>query len=517
MKVICSINGIDGVGKTTQVKIFEKECDNFIKTVYGLENYKGFPKLTGQELHKWWFESSTIEGFCDAFYESLANRNLEIMNSNKNIIILDKGIINFEARIRATLKIRGFSQEEIENNIKKSKIKYNFKDIENLKIIITNKVLNERKINKSKYSHAQIALYQKYELEQVKEINTKKKRFDYTINYDLGIDEINRLIRKYIILKLAQRTSDIDVKKSLHYINENIRYIDLDLCNNIEGFKKNYESIIKKDDLKSIQLYNSIVYDTNKNIEKYKGLLLEKANKNPKIKYCIKTKEVLNYKIPFFYKSILEKFTDDIKSKIKNIELLLVHGSAGRECMHEKWSDLDIIICIDKYDFNQIDQISKIIDKYKHDVKIGSTIYSRLEIESLNVDAKTLYALYQMQRNEIFPIIYEKVEIPVITNKDLISKNLNVLPEAIHKLKRLLYSDYNTNKEAIIKTVNLIMKVILITNNIFPKSYEDVFYNFAKLYRIEYFNILKYLNDEELKDDKLINYAKKIIEVLINE
>ena len=108
------------------------------------------------------------------------------------------------------------------------------------------------------------------------------------------------------------------------------------------------------------------------------------------------------------------------------------------------------------------------------------------------------------------------MKIPVIAHNDLIQKNLMVLPEAIHKLKRLLYSEDTINKESIIKTLNLIMKVVLINNNIFFKSYEEIFHNFAKLYDIEEFDIAKHLNMQKEKDYDLINYAKKVIEILIN-
>lgn len=54
-------------------------------------------------------------------YESLNNRNKSILNSEKKIIVLDKGIINFESRIKATLKVRGFKENEVENAMNKSK------------------------------------------------------------------------------------------------------------------------------------------------------------------------------------------------------------------------------------------------------------------------------------------------------------------------------------------------------------------------------------------------------------
>ena len=40
MKIICSINGIDGVGKTTQVDLFRDKYGMLVETIYGLEAYK---------------------------------------------------------------------------------------------------------------------------------------------------------------------------------------------------------------------------------------------------------------------------------------------------------------------------------------------------------------------------------------------------------------------------------------------------------------------------------------------
>lgn len=63
------------------------------------------------------------------------------------------------------------------------------------------------------------------------------------------------------------------------------------------------------------------------------------------------------------------------------------------------------------------------------------------------------------------------------------------------------------------------MKVILISNNMFGKSYEEIFEKFSNLYNIERFEIEKYLrkenNDQENK--QLIKYARKVIELIINK
>lgn len=500
MKIICSLNGIDGVGKTTQSNLLKEKYGDIISIFYGLEDYEGFPKEKGEKLHEWWFNNSSIEEFCDAMYESLKNRNNEILKSNKNVIIIDKGILNFEARIRATLKVRGFSKKEINENMEKSKKKFFFTDIENLKIFIDRDKINEGKVKNSLYNQQQINLYEMYQKEQINEIIKQKQKFDIIIDYNLGIEKINETIRKSIILKIIEQ-KDSNGKSR----DEN------------DNFRKIYNVLDNLEEKHNMQIYNChYITDNHRKTEKYKETLLYKAQNNCKISRKIPTKELNEYKIPLFYKNILIEFVKELRSKIDDIELLLIHGSAGRECMHENWSDLDIIICLTNYKFVEIEKTSEIINKFRGNVKIGTTIYSKLEIESLNVDAKTLFALYQMQNEQILPLIFNNVKIPVIKHEDLIQKNLMVLPEAIHKLKRLLYSGNTIDKESIIKTLNLIMKVVLINNNIFFKSYEEIFYNFAKLYNIDEFNIAKHLKKQKEKNCDLVNYAKKVLEILIN-
>ena len=61
MKIICSLNGIDGVGKTTQSNLLKEKYGDIVSIFYGLEEYEGFPKEKGEKLHKWWFKDSSIE------------------------------------------------------------------------------------------------------------------------------------------------------------------------------------------------------------------------------------------------------------------------------------------------------------------------------------------------------------------------------------------------------------------------------------------------------------------------
>ena len=521
MKVICSLNGIDGTGKTTQIEMLNQKYNNIIDSFSGLEKYKGFPKLSGQKLHNWWFNESSIQEFCDAIYESLNNRNKEIEKSKKNIIIIDKGILNFDARVKASLEIRGFDEKEIEKNIEKSKIKYKFKDIENLKILIYKETKSLEKIRDNNYERNQMDLYQRYQKAQINNIESAKEQFDVIIDYNKGIDKINNEIQKSIIKQYLNEMSKenyyINISKSLKYISNSMKYIDVkqNYTDEFVGITESIKLIYNKH-WKNSQIYNvNMNIHTKRNKDEYKQILLDKATHLKRLNKKIKTKKIEEYKVPEFYKNILSCFIKELRSKVENLNLILIHGSVGRECIHNNWSDIDIIICINEYKFDTLDIISDLIKKYNK-IKIGTTIYSKLEIESLNVDAKTLYALYLMQNDYILPVFIKDIDIIEISKEDLISKNLAVLPESIHKLKRLLYKNSEIDRQSIIKTLNLIMKAILINNNIFLRSYEEIFSTFAELYKIEKIDIAKYLNKEKMNEEELLSFAKKVIEIIIN-
>lgn len=118
--------------------------------------------------------------------------------------------------------------------------------------------------------------------------------------------------------------------------------------------------------------------------------------------------------------------------------------------------------------------------------------------------------------NDILKANYykENLKLPLVTLKMLQENDSRMILEAEHKLKRLLHA-VDLDKKSIIKTLSLIMKVNLIKNDIIPNKYEDIFYNFAKQYHIEHYDISKDLNEDEIKEE-LILYAIKVIELISN-
>ena len=111
MKIVISFNGVDGSGKTTQLDLLAKDNPDILEKIGGLDKYYPFSELP-KDNFKWWFYESSAQQFVDVIYESLKNRNLDIMHSKKPIVIVDKGIKNFDARVIATLMYKGISKDE---------------------------------------------------------------------------------------------------------------------------------------------------------------------------------------------------------------------------------------------------------------------------------------------------------------------------------------------------------------------------------------------------------------------
>lgn len=105
-KVIISINGSNGVGKTTFLKNFTKAYPQYI--FFSLKSTK---KINDPS---WWFVKSTPMELINEIIKIVTERDKKIKTNSNTVILLDKGIITMKARIFSTLKVRGYSKARIE-------------------------------------------------------------------------------------------------------------------------------------------------------------------------------------------------------------------------------------------------------------------------------------------------------------------------------------------------------------------------------------------------------------------
>ena len=215
------------------------------------------------------------------------------------------------------------------------------------------------------------------------------------------------------------------------------------------------------------------------------------------------------------YKENIMIFYKEIKNILKDkLMLFMVTGSVGIGKIHDGWSDIDILIVTKSYIIDDIRKIQEVISKLSN-IKIGTTIYSQKEFENNMIDGKTMYSLLNLYSNNLHLNYYNtKLKIPEITLNMMKQKHLALLPDYVHKLKRLVYIN-KYDKKTIIKTMNLIMKIYVVQRNVIPKEYEDVFNKFSYLYNFKKIDISKELNLNDISKE-FEDYLKKFIEFISN-
>ena len=423
---IVSLNGLDGSGKTTLLNELQKD-----ERIFGIDASTINPNLCNKLLsHKWWFHDSNPEEFCDILYGLISNQQIAATKLNENVILLDKGLSNFEARIWATLLIKGVTETTAKKMMCDYKKKYNIQDIEEVRLLLTgDEIRKTRKINNNDYTKMEQQLYEKYSNYQAAYLNKYERRGYYSV-------------------KIPTCTS-VEVTKDiiLNYLFGNI----------------------------SAMVNDHVLYGNR-----------------------------LNIIIDVFCKA---------RTAFEDLLLFFVHGSTAWGTAIENHSDIDVILVVKSYEQEKFYEFCS--DFALYSIKVGVTIYAKQEVETLSVDAKTLYSLYHLQRKNIKAIFsHRDFCCPKITISTLCKKNKAVIPETIHKLKRILVSN-PVNQKEVVKNLNLIMKVFLINEKrVFPKSYKDVFYQFSKNFGVKEFDINGVIFNNQTVG--LIEYANEIVNLISN-
>ena len=204
MGKVISFNGVDGSGKTTQIELLLSKYNQYIDLV---NSQKAFANEKIADFN-WWFVESIPEEFLDTLYKCIKQRNELIKQSKKDIVLLDKGIKNFDARAIATLMIKGVEEEEAIQMIEKIKNKYEIDNKENLALFFEiaksseerQKITRERKTESLDGNSFDIySLYQKYQNQIIYNqiMNNDYKVFDATGT----IEEVNKKLVKVVFDK----------------------------------------------------------------------------------------------------------------------------------------------------------------------------------------------------------------------------------------------------------------------------------------------------------------------------
>lgn len=231
--------------------------------------------------------------------------------------------------------------------------------------------------------------------------------------------------------------------------------------------------------------------------------------------------EKMASELPKKYKETIFNYITELQKNLgDNLKLVLLIGSSSSGHVIEEWSDIDIILVLENYKIEYVDIIKNIVQKY--DIKIGNTIYSKIEFENKKIDPKTYYYLLLVQEKYI-KIQYHSpdLNIPKVTIKECQQQYMTWLMEHFHSYKRVwLYQEISEEKiRNIFKNTYLIMKSILIINNYRPQNYKQVFELYSEKFnykKLDFEGFIEKYQKKKSDKDEIINFAKEFSEEISN-
>lgn len=173
-----------------------------------------------------------------------------------------------------------------------------------------------------------------------------------------------------------------------------------------------------------------------------------------------------------------ETLTDYLRDRIV---LYCITGSVNHKTIIPGWSDIDILLLIDKYDNYFFDSLNACLGKNKSGIKIGATFYSVKEYGRTDVffDPKSQFSLELIKQGVYKPIIVNKQILERLEhNKNVIEWFDSVnLTRLLFDLKRGITDFSSANERSLYKCVITILKILVYREGIMSLSYRDTIQN----------------------------------------
>lgn len=187
-----------------------------------------------------------------------------------------------------------------------------------------------------------------------------------------------------------------------------------------------------------------------------------------------------------------------------NLINITLGGSGGKVEIIDGWSDLDFYIILKTYSYKQVSKFMRVINL--NSIHIGTTFYTKKEIENNLIDSKTKIMLYEKNNYNVNPSLYgDEIKKEVLYN-EIVYNDFFMFPSFLHICRRNYMEIKNdvfpiTKKH--IKQLTLLLKCILNINKTFVFGYERIFNEFEKICVKKYkysmafskFNINSILNE----------------------
>lgn len=229
-----------------------------------------------------------------------------------------------------------------------------------------------------------------------------------------------------------------------------------------------------------------------------------------------------------YIKKLNEVVEQAIKIFKNNLKSIILGGSGGKAEIIPYWSDLDIYIVLDEYNFSQVQTFMKVDNKYD-EIHVGVTIYTMDEVVNNLIDGKTKVMIYEKEQLNVDPTLYGKNYFLKQKYTDIQLNDINNLPSIVHSCRRNCI-DLENNEVTLLKShvkkFIVMLKCILNINGIFSYGYQNVmndFYNLCEEKKLLNKRILNFkikevtsknYNLSEAKED-FLNINKFVFENLL--
>ena len=136
-----------------------------------------------------------------------------------------------------------------------------------------------------------------------------------------------------------------------------------------------------------------------------------------------------------YIKKLNEVVEQAIKIFENNLKSIILGGSGGKAEIIPYWSDLDIYIVLDEYNFSQVQTFMKVDNKYD-EIHVGVTIYTMDEVVNNLIDGKTKVMIYEKEQLNVDPTLYGKNYFLKQKYTDIQLNDINNLPSIVHSCRR---------------------------------------------------------------------------------
>ncbi len=177
------------------------------------------------------------------------------------------------------------------------------------------------------------------------------------------------------------------------------------------------------------------------------------------------------------YLKVEEAFFQEVKNALGDHLLLYsIAGSFGLNDPIPNWSDIDILIVLDRYILKYFNILDQALKNNLSNIHIGLTFYSLSEFNKGQYfkDPKTCHYLNSIIIGEYKPrILNSKVVLEI--NSELLKKMDFVdFSKHLHQFKRGLLDKKNYNEKAVFKALIVLIKIMLRYKNIAFCGYKNI-------------------------------------------